>query len=82
MRGLILLSAQFASRNRVKIADRYVELRKCQHGWRWEEEGKGSKMFTSFMDGPQTKKVVPTPLPIHKLVLKLIESKSISEKGA
>ena len=48
----------------------------------WEEEGKGSKMFTSFMDGPQTKKVVPTPLPIHKLVSKLIESKSISEKGA
>ena len=40
------------------------------------------KMVTFFMDGPQTKKVVPTPLPIHRLLLKLIESKSISEKGA
>ena len=33
-------------------------------------------------NGPQTKKVVPTLLPIHKLLLKLIESKSIFEKGA
>ena len=56
------------------LTDKYVELRKCQHGWR---RGEGSKID---MDGPQTKKVIPTPLPIHKLLLKLIESKSIFEK--
>ena len=34
------------------------------------------------MDGPQSKTKIPTPLPIHKLLLQPIESKSISERGA